>query len=258
MKTLIVILLVGNCVIAQYGSNHIPNGNFDTNDFTSWQDHPTNVYETKDASSGVANMVNSTGTAIFGSANSSISIVDGITYKLTADVTINSGANVNFDIVSNSFGSVIHSLGNFGSGSVSVEFTGTVTTNRMVRFYALTAQDLSIDNIFVRQKLDTLYISSAGSDAALGDADNPIATIAEALARGFYDGGVFAFRSGDTFAETFTAGNNTTLEVYSGTSAVTISTIDANGYTVTQSDLINPPATTVEWGFGNFGKWLGW
>lgn len=114
--------------------------------------------------------------------------------------------------------------------------------------------DIQIDSIAVQQKLDTLYISAAGSDAALGDADNPIATIAEAIDRGFYGGGVFAFRSGDTFNETFTAGNNCELIVYGGSSAVTITTIADGGFTVTQSELINPVANKKS-KYSGFNGW---
>lgn len=96
------------------------------------------------------------------------------------------------------------------------------------------------DDMEWRIKLDSLHFSNTGNDASKGDLVNPIATITEGTGRGFYNGGVFAFKSGDSFTGTFTAQNNCTLTVYGGTDPVTISAIDANGYTVTISELINP------------------
>lgn len=136
----------------------------------------------------------------------------------------------------------------------TVEFQKQATSEVLWLHYVPqggTAGIFFLDDIKLQQRLDTLYISANGSDAALGDMDNPIATIAEALDRGFYDGGVFAFRSGDTFNETFTAGNNCTLAVYGGASAVTITTIDANSFAVAQSALINP-VTDKKPGYGGF------
>lgn len=126
----------------------------------------------------------------------------------------------------------------------SYTITPTTTTLHIRIFNTITTANAYgyADDIIIRKQLDTLYISESGSDAALGDVDNPIATIAEALSRGFYDGGVFAFRSGDTFNETFTAGNNCELIVYGGSSGVTITTIADGGFMVTQSALINPVA----------------
>jgi hypothetical protein len=142
-----------------------------------------------------------------------------------------------------------------GSGDYTFTTTSTTLHIRLLNQSATALADGYYDDVILRIKLDTLYISPTGNDANAGTKAAPIKTIAEALNRGFYDGGYFAFESGGTWNETFTAGNNTNMIVFGGTSPVTIATINNNGYTVNVSSLINPSHVCKKSGFGG---WAGW
>lgn len=235
MIKIILFLLLTFPAFAQYSGLLGTNTNFNSWSFdnpVSWNrsaGEDGNNYDTENPT-GVLQMIRDGSNNYYIAQN--MSLVVGKTYRVYVNTTVNTGS-----------GFIRTGI----SGANLTLATGvaerTCVGNGFFHIFVNAGTiDIQIDSIAVQQKLDTLYISAAGSDAALGDADNPIATIAEAIDRGFYDGGVFAFRSGDTFDETFTAGNNCELIVYGGSSPVTITTISDGGFTVTQSALINLPA----------------
>lgn len=287
MKTLIVCIILHTCVFAQYSENLFRtltsnNSSFET--FTGTADDATNddfAGLNEDATGD--SYVEATATAKYGSyavkiyygatgGYPSISNFYALGSRFNSAVAMvrlwtrgngTGGANLRYRDLTNSVDKV--NWNNMVTGTTYTQVDTFIThaantASVQIYFRAPTTRSQYglVDSVEWRLRMDTLYIANSGNDMAIGNAANPIKTVAQAMARGFYDGGVFAFKSGDTFAETFTAGSNTTLAVYGGSSPVMINVIDANGYTVTQSALINPATDTQTKWLGWSGKWLGW
>lgn len=236
-KLLLILLLSTSFASAQYGNNLL----------TAWVQGSVYTLDVLTTSgTTITSAIESTGNiggAISNQWALAQSTADSFSITWTA-YTLNSGTapNLRYTLGGSGRGSISGSLNSFWTDAdKKIHFVigatnGTLETG--VTTAALT--NFSVSGIAVRVKLDTIYISAAGSNSAKGDAAAPIQTIAEAVSRGFYNGGVFAFRSGDSFDETFTAGNNCTLTVYGGGSPVIITEIADGGFSITQSPLINP------------------
>lgn len=250
-KILVFILFITIAGHAQYGNNLI----------TAWQQGSVYTLDVLTTSGNtITSAIESTGNiggAVSNQWASAESVSDSFAISWS-NYTLNSGTapNLRYTLGGSGRGSINGSLNTFWTDADNKVHFVIAATNGTLETGVTTgaSTNFSVSDVNVRVKLDTIYISSSGDNTAKGDYANPIKTVQEATSRGFYNGGVFALKSGETFAGTFTAGNNTTLAKYSGSDPAYISGLNANGHEVTLSGVQILTTNSNSWN----GAWLGW
>lgn len=124
----------------------------------------------------------------------------------------------------------------FTSVSTTLDWYFGLVNNEGFKWY--------IDDLYIRARLGTQYISSAGNDAAVGESGTPILTHSEAFEiRGWYNGGIFSTAVG-IYDESITIPTGTGSFTWSATGAATVTSVDFNSVTCTV-DLANLTIGTI-------------
>ena len=242
MKILILFLLLPFMVFAQYGSNEVPNGTFDSN-VTGWSGVVVTIlhYSTDDDGIGRTNTLKDTSS---GSSNARIEgtmsgIVVSSTYKIKMIFYYDSGSTANGfqpsvfgDGAQQFFTAVYGAVGSWRTINEEVVMGGSHTTYGLyinegtTRNGGLDGDVSYIDNVGVRLRIDTLYIDSSMPD----DTDNDTTkTVKGGFDRGAHAGGYFDL-IGDHTGEDKATLDSSGTKIYTSQTA-NIDTIDFNSTT---------------------------
>jgi len=132
------------------GAEDINNGRFPSAT-TNWQNSGTNPYETFAVSGGRLHLVNSSGSGVMGTENNAISLTAGKLYRIAFEVEVISGSNLTAQITVNSFGSIVATLGTFGTGYHEIEWPSNITGGRILKFFNTNSSEWYLDNVSVRE-----------------------------------------------------------------------------------------------------------
>jgi len=225
MKYLFILLFTVSAY-CQYGNNLVFNGDFAT-DITGWE----NVsWDTWEWSAGKLHIVNTAGVNQSGgitAASRPTLVVD--VYRIQITIAYNSGATaLNIRVRGTLTGGIISSFTNLSAGVHRLIYTEASGGLKTLTFDDASATDLTVDDVTIRQKLDTLYCDGTnGSDT---DTDT-VKTLAEMFTtRGAHGGGTLIILAG-TYAESVTLDSSLTKIQFIG--GPTFTQIDANSKTLT-------------------------
>lgn len=255
-KLILFIFSLFHIVYSQYGANLIGNGNFDTG-VTGWSGSPTISWYNSDVDNiGRTNCLKQK----FDNAG----VNKQITYNIN-DITLPSGTVLQWKsmyYVPSSNDTTAKVKYSWYDGSQHYTYTypsevydewvtflqySTKGANDWlyIYLYKYDKNDANIngkdeviyhDNISLRERVDTLYISTTGNNNDSGNRLSPVQTLAEAFEiRGSHSGGYFIVNSG-TYSESITIDSSFAKLEASGTAIITA--IDFNNISCTV-DLAN-------------------
>jgi len=221
-----MFLVLSNQLQSQYANNLVVNGNFAT-DITGW----TNAtWETFAWSAGVLSLATTDGTNCGGTANASrFTTVAGTTYRYRFTTTVSGATLIRMDWRFSECGSFAKNFGQiFGNGTYTREFLFGTSGLVGISIASITSgQTATADNIEVRARRDSLWVSPTGTDTAA----DTVKTLAEAFTtRGAHANGVFVVKAG-IYSESVTIDSSFSALVFIG--EPTFTQINANSKTFT-------------------------
>jgi len=219
-KIIIFLFILAVSCFGQYGNNLIGESNFDT-DCAPWIMDDTDSIWTATFDGRVGVMLdtitvgNTTAGPGISFASQSASVNFTIWYRYYTPSGNTTVAGVKPRLTGGIAQYITLRTGTVGSWvAIEEDFTTDSTPNRITFFVTnnsgnvtgtTVGDSLLLDSVYIRQKLDTLFIDPTnGDDDSLGTITAPMKTYAGALARGTYPGGVFAQRTGTITRETLT------------------------------------------------------
>lgn len=228
MKTLLFILLFSPLLFSQYANNIVSNGTFD--DGSDWT-----IGGTALTISG--GKLNYDDTALDYASQNGI-ITNALDYKWIWELSDLASGNANVGLLNGSAVAIVGVASYTVNGYQHINFTAPQSqTAFRVYCYASSSGNFKIDNISIRQKIDTLWTDDSMADETDNDSTK---TLTEAFEiRGAHSGGYFITSAG-TYAESITIDSSFTRWEASG-GAVTINgVVDANHHTFTMDNCIKP------------------
>lgn len=198
---IIYFLLMFSFVYAQYGPNLVTDPHMN-NPTVTWTASASIITMETDAPIVGYRSLQCENTGWGGSASDYFTITQNVYYKFSARCSVESKDGTAMTLALYDGNEIIYTIGTAILLNtlyiVDIDTFVATTGDRLALYNNRNDNVIIWDSVFVRQKLDTLFIDPvAGIDSNLGDSENPIATWGEHDIRGSYAGGVVVQWYGD-------------------------------------------------------------
>jgi len=275
MEKILLLLVLPFFVFAQYSNQMVPNGdceldaNWSNDGFEGGETNERNAEPPGKVYEGTYSRHILVDGAMEGAISDNIigGVTSGVFYRYTGNVYIVSGqCYISVSGSSNwNYTNTISTTGSWQFFTTTVAASGTGNIRQRFRSSGTGAAQFYFDDIRFRRQLGTIYISSAGNDAAAGEIATPIQTCDECDTRGYYSGGAITFVTDNTGTLDVTDDvtiNGTDLTVAAINCGANAVTLEGNNFTITTltgtNITDNRTVTSADKDYGGYGGYKGY